>query len=84
MGLGMDLLKTYNNVRKLSHAEMAQLYIRLAYPEKFWKIANHYFNSSKAWVCGRNLEKLEKLITQNEARESFLQLIGSSFEFAVS
>lgn len=84
MGLGMDLLKAYNNVRKLSHAEMAQLYIRLAYPEKFWKIANHYFNSSKAWVCGRNLEKLEKLILQNEARESFLQLIGSSFEFAVS
>ncbi len=75
MGLGMDMLKAYNNVRKLTRQEMNQLYIRLAYPEKFWKIANHYFNTSKAWVCGRNLEKLEKIIAQNEARENFLCLI---------
>lgn len=80
MGLGMDMLKAYNDIRKLSHQEMAQLYIRLAYPEKFWKIANHYFNTSKAWVCGRNLEKLQKFILQNETRESFLNLIGHSFE----
>lgn len=77
MGLGMDMLSAYHNVRPLSEQEMRQLYIRLAYPEKFWKIANHYFNASKAWVCGRNLEKLEKFISQNEARESFLHLIGS-------
>ena len=75
MGLGMDMLKAYNMIRKLDHQELDQLYIRLAYPEKFWKIANHYFNTSKAWVCGRNLEKLEKFIAQNEARESFLHLI---------
>ncbi|MEY8391969.1 CotS family spore coat protein [Lachnospiraceae bacterium 45-W7] len=75
MGLGMDMLKAYNDVRKLNRQEMKQLYIRLAYPEKFWKIANHYFNTSKAWVCGRNLEKLQKFIHQNEDRESFLHLI---------
>ncbi|TGY91983.1 CotS family spore coat protein [Petralouisia muris] len=75
MGLGMDMLSAYHKVRALSEQEMKQLYIRLAYPEKFWKIANHYFNTSKAWVCGRNLEKLEKFISQNEARESFLHLM---------
>lgn len=76
MGLGMDMLSAYHKIRALSQQEMRQLYIRLAYPEKFWKIANHYFNTSKAWVCGRNLEKLDKFISQNEARESFLHLIG--------
>lgn len=76
MGLGMDMLSAYQQERSMTPEEMKQLYIRLAYPEKFWKIANHYFNSSKAWVCGRNLEKLEKIIGQNEARESFLLLIG--------
>ena len=70
------MLSAYHKVRALSGQEMKQLYIRLAYPEKFWKIANHYFNASKAWVCGRNLEKLEKFISQNEARESFLQLMA--------
>lgn len=78
MGLGMDMLAAYNNVRNLGEQEIRQLYIRLAYPEKFWKIANHYFNTSKAWVCGRNLEKLDKFISQNEARENFLHLIGDS------
>jgi len=77
MGLGMDMLKAYNDVRELSRQEMNQLYIRLAYPEKFWKIANHYFNTSKAWVCGRNLEKLQKIIVQNEDRENFLHLIST-------
>lgn len=78
MGLGMDMLTAYNKVRNLNSQEMKQLYIRLAYPEKFWKIANHYFNTSKAWVCGRNLEKLDKFISQNEARENFLHLIATS------
>ncbi|MCI8484450.1 MAG: CotS family spore coat protein [Lachnospiraceae bacterium] len=78
MGLGMDLLNAYHNVRTLSSQEMKQLYVRLAYPEKFWKISNHYFNTSKAWVCGRNLEKLDKFIAQNEARENFLHLIGNN------
>ena len=78
MGLGMDMLSAYHNVRKLNEQEMKQLYIRLAYPEKFWKISNHYFNTSTAWVCGRNLEKLSKFICQNEARENFLHLIGNN------
>lgn len=75
MGLGVDMLAAYEKVRPMTSEELKQLYIRLAYPEKFWKIANHYFNSSKAWVCGRNLEKLEKIIGQNEARETFLLLM---------
>lgn len=73
----MDMLGAYHHSRPLSGQEMRQLYILLAYPEKFWKIANHYFNSSKAWVCGRNIEKLEKFIIQNEARENFLNLVKS-------
>ena len=77
MGLGMDMVNAYHKIRPLGRQEMRQLYIRLAYPEKFWKITNHYFNTSKAWVCGRNLEKLDKFISQNEARESFLHLIGA-------
>lgn len=75
MGLGVDMLSSYEKVRPMTTEELQQLYIRLAYPEKFWKIANHYFNSSKAWVCGRNIEKLEKIIGQNEAREAFLLLM---------
>ncbi len=76
VGLGTEMLQAYRDVRPLSGQEEKQLYIRLAFPEKFWKIANHYYNANKAWVCGRNLEKLEKFICQNEDREKFLRLMG--------
>ncbi len=78
IALGMEMLRAYSDVRPLSKQEEKQLYIRLGFPEKFWKIANHYFNANKAWVCGRNLEKLEKFICQNEDREKFLRRMAEN------
>ena len=79
-GLGMDLIRGYDRVRKLSPEELKYLYVCLAYPEKFWKIANRYYNSHKAWLSGRNIEKLEKVVAQEDAREQFLQML---FHFTV-
>lgn len=78
-GLGMDLIKAYHSVRQLKPQETAYLYFYLAYPEKFWKIANHYNQSHKAWLSARNIEKLEKVIAQEEARTQFLEIL---FHFA--
>ena len=74
-GLGLDLIRAYDGGRKLSDTELRYLYLSLAYPEKFWKIANHYYNSHKAWLSGRNIEKLERVIAQEDAREQFLELL---------
>ncbi len=56
-----------------------QLYYRFRYPEKFWKIVNFYYNSGKAWIPGRNLEKLEKLLAQEEEKVKFLENYKSSY-----
>lgn len=74
-GLGMDLIRAYDGVRKMSAQELRYLYFCLAYPEKFWKIANHYYNSHKAWLSGRNIEKLQKVISQEPARTQFMQML---------
>lgn len=74
-GLGMDMVMTYNTVRTLEPWELRQLYIRLLYPEKFWKIVNHYFNTRKTWVSGRNIEKLTRLFSQEQKREEFLSML---------
>ncbi len=76
-GLGSDFIGTYDKVRRLSAQELRYLYYYLAYPEKFWKIANHYYNAHKAWLSGRNIEKLEKLIAQERVREEFLVMMGN-------
>lgn len=74
-GLGMDMVMAYNTVRSLAPWELRQLYIRLLYPEKFWKIVNHYYNTRKTWVSGRNIEKLTRLFSQEQKREEFLSML---------
>lgn len=73
--LGNDLLDAYNSVRPLSARSFVELYYRLAYPEKFWKIVNFYYNSGKAWIPEKNREKLEILAGQEKEKQTFLDTV---------
>lgn len=75
MGLGMEMIRNYSEKKPISEYETEQIYLRLAYPEKFWKIANHYYNANKAWGFGRYLEKLEKIRAEEHNREQFLEFM---------
>lgn len=75
VSLGKELLTAYEEVRPISAYSRIDLYYRLAYPEKFWKIANFYYNSGKAWIPERNLEKLNKLLEQEAAKQEFLDSV---------
>ena len=75
--LGFSLLESYEKVRPLTACEYKQLYIILLFPEKFWKIANHYYNSHKAWLSGRDIDKLDKVIAQEDLRVGFLEKLFS-------
>ena len=71
--LGLFVLESYQKQRKISEEEKYQLYCRLSYPEKFWKIANFYYNSPKVWIPAKNMEKLEKVLKQEEEKFLFLE-----------
>jgi hypothetical protein len=45
------------------------------YPEKFRKIVNHYYNGNKAWIPGKNMEKLILVHKQMELREKFVKYL---------
>lgn len=75
VSLGRELMESYEKIRPISALSRIDLYYRLAYPEKFWKIANFYYNSGKAWIPGRNLEKLEKLKAQEKEKQDFLDTV---------
>lgn len=74
-GLGMDMIMSYNSVRHLEQWELQQLYLRLLYPEKYWKIVNHYYNARKTWVSMRDIEKLQRIFEQETKREEFLSML---------
>lgn len=75
VSLGQDLLKVYEEERPISARSRIDLYYRLAYPEKFWKIVNFYFNSGKAWIPGKNQEKLDRVISQEKEKQQFLNQV---------
>lgn len=71
--LGIRLVQSYDRKRPLSREERRLLYLNLLFPEKFWKISNHYSNSHKAWVSQRDIEKLNRMVEIEPARVSFLE-----------
>lgn len=72
VALGAELLEVYEKERHISDHSRIDLYYRFGYPEKFWKIVNFYYNSGKAWIPGRNQEKLERVIAQEKEKQKFL------------
>ncbi len=58
--LGMELIGAYDSVRKLKPQEFSYLYFYLAYPEKFWKIANHYSQSHQSLAFRQKHRKTQQ------------------------
>lgn len=77
--LGKNMLLSYNEIKELSSDEMENLLIRFIYPEKFWKIANHYYNSNKAWTPIKNIEKLQMLAEQNKTKWNFIETVFEKY-----
>lgn len=75
--LGDNMLNAYSAIKPLTCEETEYIKIRLAYPEKFWKIANSYYHSNKAWISVKSIEKLDTAIQQTKEKERFLDNIFS-------
>lgn len=76
-GLGRLLMESYERERPLMQQERECLYLLLSYPEKFWKLANHYNNARKSWLSERDVLKIKSVILQEGEKENFLK--GFSF-----
>ena len=70
---GTGLILAYEKNRPMEKEEYRQLYYRLAYPEKFWKIVNFYYNSGKAWIPDKYMEKLLRVTEQEKSKQVFLE-----------
>ena len=75
--LGKDLLAEYERYRPIFKSEYKQLYGLFLFPEKFWKVTNHYMNSRKSWISERDIDKLKKVIEQEEKRLNFVENVFS-------
>lgn len=71
--IGKELVAEYERYRPMYQTEYRLLYGLLLFPEKFWKVTNHYMNSRKTWISERDVEKLKKVIEQEEKRLNFME-----------
>lgn len=71
--VGYRMLRAYDSVIGLDREKRTYLRVRLAYPEKFWKIANAYYHSNKAWIPSKNVDKLRLSCLQAEERQRFVE-----------
>ncbi len=65
--LAAKMIDCYDKACGLSQDQYENLKIRFLYPEKYWKLANHYYNHNKAWISEKNIEKITKLINSKKA-----------------
>ena len=79
-----ELLLSYEKERHLEKEDYRMLYYRLAYPEKFWKIANFYYNSGKAWIPEKYQEKLLKVNRQEQEKKEFLKKFREKYGILTS
>lgn len=75
--LGEELLEEYQKYCSLSKNQWNLLGILLAYPEKYWKIVNHYYNNKKCWTANKNVQKLDAIREQEWQKNLFLQKVFS-------
>jgi len=73
--LGQKMIDAYEGIYPVSPEERRILAIRMSYPEKFWKIANYYYNNNKAFLPEKNMEKLQILIGQKNRWMVFLDAV---------
>lgn len=73
--MGERMLEVYDQILPLTGEDRRYLYVRFLFPEKYWKQVNHYFNSNKAWIPGKNTEKIRMLERQEPERKKFLEML---------
>ena len=71
-GLLTEIFQAYAAEIGLLTEDYHYMYVLFSYPEKFWKIANSYYNTNKAFLSPKYLEKLETVILQETEKREML------------
>lgn len=71
--LAYKMLDEYDRERGIGQEDLRVLICLFSFPEKYFKVMDHYYNSSKAWLPEKDMEKLKVVLAQNEARRRFVE-----------
>lgn len=73
--LAYKMIDEYDKVNPIRDTDLDILAGCFAFPEKFWKIINYYFNMNKAWIPPKSIDKLKTVVGQNDKRKEFIETL---------
>lgn len=71
-----QILAWYQDIRPLDEEETMDLLLRLSYPWKNWKLVNYYMQSPKTMPLKKNMEKMQKILRQQQNWLRFVQKVA--------
>lgn len=74
-----DILSAYSQIRHLDQEDYEFIYLMYSFPEKFWKISNRYMNSRKSYISPVLMEKLQKVIEDDQEKLKILSEISDTY-----
>lgn len=72
-----SIIERYSQSCPLNAQDIEYIYILYCYPEKFYKISNQYINAPKNWISPKMLEKLNRVIQEEDKKQILLEKLKS-------
>ncbi|MDP4091885.1 MAG: CotS family spore coat protein [Bacillota bacterium] len=66
------IVDEYKKTETLGEDDLLIMKILLQFPQKFWRVANRYYNSRRSWSERIFISKLQEVIDEIEGHRSFL------------
>jgi CotS family spore coat protein len=70
---GKLILEKYLMIENLSKDEIFVMKLMLQFPQKFWRVANRYYNNKRSWAEKAFYSKLEEAIGEIRYHEKFME-----------
>ncbi len=70
------ILNEYCKIEALCESELELMKIMLMFPQKFWRVANKYYNSKKGWSEQNYVSRLQEVIDEIQYLNAFLDKFG--------
>lgn len=79
IGEARHIVEQYRTAEELSNDEFYVLKLMLKFPQKFWRVANRFYNSRRSWSEKSYLMKLKEVIDEVNYHKRFIDRFDELF-----
>ncbi|MCR4436492.1 MAG: CotS family spore coat protein [Clostridiales bacterium] len=73
IGEAKTIINEYRSIEPISQDEFYIMKLILQFPQKFWRVANKYYNSKHSWSEKSYLTKMQEVIMEVEYHKNFIE-----------